>query len=154
MRRHSANFRYRAASWGTSRRVVAKVEWLGPPAGASSFGQNAAEQLEWQSRPSLKWEAGGIEMFKILKLVLVVGIAMTGAAAPASSQYQQPSQYGQPWPNYPNQGNGGYIQNGQRYTTVTVTNRGQNGYPDQVVQQQVLCGSQYYDGYRQRIAQC
>ena len=44
--------------------------------------------------------------------------------------------------------------NGQRYTTVTVTNRGQNGYPDQVVQQQVLCGSQYYDGYRQRIARC
>lgn len=44
--------------------------------------------------------------------------------------------------------------NGRRYTTVTVTNKGQNGYPDHVVQQQVLCGSQYYDGYRQRIAQC
>ena len=27
VRRYYANFRYRAASWGTSRRVVAKVEW-------------------------------------------------------------------------------------------------------------------------------
>jgi hypothetical protein len=27
VRRHYANFRYRVASWGTSRRVVAKVEW-------------------------------------------------------------------------------------------------------------------------------
>jgi hypothetical protein len=50
----------------------------------------------------------------------------------------------------------GYYNNGygQRTTTVTVTNRGQNGYPDQVVQQTVACGSQYYDGYRQRIARC
>ena len=36
--------------------------------------------------------------------------------------------------------------------TVTVTNRGQNGYRDDVVQQQVACGSQYYDGYRTRTA--
>ena len=41
---------------------------------------------------------------------------------------------------------------GRRYTTVTVTNRGQNGYRDDVVQQQVVCGSQYYDGYRNRTA--
>jgi len=40
------------------------------------------------------------------------------------------------------------------YTTVTVTNRGQNGYPDHVVRQRVRCWSQYYDGYRQRTARC
>ncbi|MDI1284408.1 MAG: hypothetical protein PSV46_08420 [Reyranella sp.] len=90
-------------------------------------------------------------MWKNLRLMLFVGIGMTGAA-----QYG----YSQPAPNwYPNQqgnNNGGYgQQNNRRYTTVTVTNRGQNGYPDQVVQQQVPCGSQYFDGYRQRIApQC
>ena len=75
--------------------------------------------------------------------------------------------YAQPAPNYYNQnrpyyGNqnqnqyqsqGRYNQaDGRRYTTVTVTNRGQNGYRDDVVQQQVVCGSQYYDGYRSRIA--
>ena len=60
-------------------------------------------------------------------------------------------------PNY-NYGNqqgsyGSYNQaDGRRYTTVTVTNRGQNGYRDDVVQQQVVCGSQYYDGYRTRTA--
>ena len=86
-----------------------------------------------------------------LRLMLFVGIGMTGAA---------PYGYSQPSPNYyPNQqgnNNGWYgQQNNRRYTTVTVTNRGQNGYADQVVQQQVPCGSQYYDGYRQRIApQC
>ena len=36
--------------------------------------------------------------------------------------------------------------------TVTVTNRGQNGYRDDVVRQQVVCGSQYYDGYQTRTA--
>lgn len=58
--------------------------------------------------------------------------------------------YGQPAPAY-------YYANQQvrpGYTTVTVTNRGQNGYRDDVVQQNVPCGSQYYDGYRQRIARC
>ena len=63
----------------------------------------------------------------------------------------------QPAPNYnyaKQQGNyGRYNQaDGRRYTTVTVTNRGQNGYRDDVVQQQVVCGSQYYDGYRTRTA--
>lgn len=38
------------------------------------------------------------------------------------------------------------------YTTVNVTNRGQNGNRDEVVQQQVACSSQYYDGYRNRTA--
>jgi hypothetical protein len=65
-----------------------------------------------------------------------------------------PSQYGYVQPGY------GYAQpaptynqtDGRRYTTVTVTNRGQNGYRDDVVQQQVVCGSQYYDGYRTRTA--
>jgi hypothetical protein len=100
-----------------------------------------------------------------LRLMLVVGIGMTGAAcqdngyaaprgyypAPGySNPYYNsgyapvPSQYGysQPAPNY----------NQPRYATVTVTNRGQNGYRDDVVQQQVVCGSQYYDGYRTRTA--
>jgi hypothetical protein len=92
--------------------------------------------------------------------MLVVGIGMTGAAcqdasrgyypAPAysnpyyNSGYAPAPQYGysQPAPNY----------NQPRYATVTVTNRGQNGYRDDVVQQQVACGSQYYDGYRTRTA--
>lgn len=74
--------------------------------------------------------------------------------------------YAQPAPNYyygnqqQNYGYGNQQQNyarynqadGRRYTTVTVTNRGQNGYRDDVVQQQVVCGSQYYDGYRTRTA--
>jgi hypothetical protein len=89
-----------------------------------------------------------------LTMMLVAGIGITGAA---SQDYNQRNfnpyynngfgpQQAQGWP--PNQ------SNGQRYTTVTVTNRGQNGHPDHVVQQQVLCGSQYYDGYRNRIARC
>ena len=130
-----------------------------------------------------------------LRLMLVAGIGMTGAAcqddgygaprgyyppaptgygnpyynsgyyspAPAPRYgYAQPAPYGysQPAPyyNYANQqgSHGWYNQaDGRRYTTVTVTNRGQNGYRDDVVQQQVVCGSQYYDGYRTRTApQC
>ena len=115
------------------------------------------------------------------RLMLVVGIGMTGAAcqddgyaAPRGS-YQPapgysnpyynsgyapaPSRYGysQPAPNYNyanQQGNHGWYNqaDGRRYTTVTVTNRGQNGYRDDVVQQQVVCGSQYSDGYRTRTA--
>jgi hypothetical protein len=97
-----------------------------------------------------------------LRRILVVGIGMTGAACqdaprgyyPPAPGYSNPyynsgyapapSQYGysQPAPNY----------NQPRYTTVTVTNRGQSGYRDDVVQQQVVCGSQYYDGYRTRTA--
>ena len=119
----------------------------------------------------------------ILRLMLVVGIGMTGAAClddgstaprgyyqPAPTGYSNPyynsgyyspapapSQYGyaQPAPYYyAQQGTRGtYNQaDGRRYTTVTVTNRGQNGYRDDVVQQQVVCGSQYYDGYRTRTA--
>jgi hypothetical protein len=75
------------------------------------------------------------------------------APAPARYGYAQPA-YGYAQPAY------GYAQaaptynqaDGRRYTTVTVTNRGQNGYRDDVVQQQVVCGSQYYDGYRTRTA--
>ena len=115
------------------------------------------------------------------RLALVAAIGLTAAAcqndaygpptgayqpAPAynNGYYAPPprSAYGQPAPNYyyqnqpaynpyPNQGR--YNQaDGRRYTTVTVTNRGQNGYRDDVVQQQVVCGSQYYDGYRTRTA--
>ncbi|MBY0324413.1 MAG: hypothetical protein K2X72_37235 [Reyranella sp.] len=73
------------------------------------------------------------------------------APAPARYGYAQPApyySYGNQQANY-----GTYNQaDGRRYTTVTVTNRGQNGYRDDVVQQQVVCGSQYYDGYRTRTA--
>jgi hypothetical protein len=113
-----------------------------------------------------------MEMLKIfLRLTLVAGIGMAGAACqdagygaprgyqPAPAGYSNPyynsgyyspapaPQYGyaQPAPYY-NQADG------RRYTTVTVTNRGQNGNRDDVVQQQVACGSQYYDGYRNRTA--
>ncbi len=72
------------------------------------------------------------------------------APGPARYGYSQPAPYG-----YVNrQGNQVWYNqaDGRRYTTVTVTNRGQNGYRDDVVQQQVVCGSQYYDGYRTRSA--
>ena len=107
-----------------------------------------------------------------LRLMLVVGIGMTeaaclddGYAAPRGSYQPAPTGYSNPYynsgyyspapaPQY------GYAQpapyynqaDGRRYTTVTVTNRGQNGNRDDVVQQQVACGSQYYDGYRTRTA--
>jgi hypothetical protein len=75
-----------------------------------------------------------------------------GYYAPAPARYG----YAQPAPNYygNQQGYRGSYNptDGRRYTTVTVTNRGQNGYRDDVVQQQVVCGSQYYDGYRTRTA--
>ena len=98
-----------------------------------------------------------------LRPMLVVGIGMTGAACLDDGYggprgYNQPAQtgYGNPYYNYPNQQGSWYNPaDGRRYTTVTVTNRGQNGYRDDVVQQQVVCGSQYYDGYRTRTApQC
>ncbi len=114
----------------------------------------------------------------LLRLMLVAAVGITGAACqdngyaaprgyyqPAPTGYGNPyynaapsrSRYAQPVPGY-NYGNqqgshGWYNQtDGRRYTTVTVTNRGQNGYRDDVVQQQVVCGSQYYDGYRTRVA--
>ena len=115
------------------------------------------------------------------RLMFVVGIGMTAAACQGDG-YGTPSGYYQPAPTgyYNNSGyyapapapaRYGYAQaaptyygnqqgnpawynqgDGRRYTTVTVTNRGQNGYRDDVVQQQVVCGSQYYDGYRTRTA--
>jgi hypothetical protein len=98
-----------------------------------------------------------------LRLMLVVGIGMTGAACQddgyaAPRGYYQPAPTGYSNPHYnsgyyspaPAPSQYGYSQPG--YTTVTVTNRGQNGYRDDVVQQQVVCGSQYYDGYRTRTA--
>jgi hypothetical protein len=116
------------------------------------------------------------------RLMVVAGIGLTGAACQgdgygAPSGYYQPAPtgyynsgyyspapapryaYAQPAPyynyNYANQQayNGRYNPtDGRRYTSVTVTNRGQNGNRDDVVQQQVVCGSQYYDGYRTRSA--
>jgi hypothetical protein len=107
------------------------------------------------------------------RLILVVGIGMTGAAcqddgygAPRGAYQPAPTGFGNPYYNSgyyspaPAPARYGYAQaaptynptDGRRYTTVTVTNRGQNGYRDDVVQQQVVCGSQYYDGYRTRTA--
>ena len=105
---------------------------------------------------------------RFLRLMLVVGIAMTGAAC-LDDGYAAPRGYNQPAPGYSNPyynsgyapapSRDGYSQPAPYYnqtgsTTVTVTNRGQNGYRDDVVQQQVVCGSQYYDGYRTRTARC
>jgi hypothetical protein len=110
-----------------------------------------------------------------LRLILVAGVGMTAAACQGdtygapSGYYQQPAPVYQPAPAYyqpapayyaPAPARYGYSQaapnynptDGRRYTTVAVTNRGQNGYRDDVVQQQVVCGSQYYDGYRTRTA--
>ena len=111
-----------------------------------------------------------------LRLILVAGVGMTAAACqgdtygtpsgyypqPAQGYYQPAPAYYQPAPAYyaPAQSRYGYAQppsnynptDGRRYTTVAVTNRGQQGYRDHVVQQQVVCGSQYYDGYQTRTA--
>jgi hypothetical protein len=99
-----------------------------------------------------------------LRLTLVVGIGVSAAACQeAPGGYNQPAAgYGNPYYNSgyappPPPPGYGYAQpapnyNQTRYTTVTVTNRGQNGNRDDVVQQQVVCGSQYYDGYRNRTA--
>ena len=92
-----------------------------------------------------------------LTMMLVVGLGITGAVG---QDYGYPHynngygpQHAQNWP--PNQQGWPSNQNdNRRYTTVTVTNRGQNGNRDDVVQQRVLCGSTYYDGYRNRVAQC
>ena len=123
-----------------------------------------------------------LKLFPRLMLVAGIGIAAAacqddgypaprGAYQPAPAGYGNPSYYGggyyggapvrygyaQPAPSY-YYGNqpgthGWYSQaDGRRYTSVTVTNRGQQGYRDHVVQQQVVCGSQYYDGYRTRTA--
>ena len=97
-----------------------------------------------------------------LGLMLVVGIGISAAACQDPRGYQPAPGYSNP---YYNSGytaapsRYGYSQpapyyNQTGYTTVTVTNRGQNGYRDDVVQQQVVCGSQYYDGYRNRTARC
>jgi hypothetical protein len=111
-----------------------------------------------------------MEMLRLFpRLLLVVGIGMAGAAC-QDDGYGAPRGYYQPAPTgYSNPYNSGYYSpapaygyaqpapyynqaDGRRYTTVAVTNRGQNGYRDDVVQQQVVCGSQYYDGYRTRTA--
>ena len=115
---------------------------------------------------------------RIPSLLLLAGIGVASAAcqdagyanppaayypaAPArpyynTGYYAPPPGYARPAPGYyyPNQpGTHGWYNkaDGRRYTTVTVTNRGQNGYRDDVVQQQVVCGSQYYDGYTTRTA--
>jgi hypothetical protein len=99
-----------------------------------------------------------------MRLMLVVGIGMTGAAcqddgyAAPRGPYQPPPTGYNPYYNSgyqkPPPAPSRYAYSQPGYTTVTVTNRGQNGNADDVVQQQVPCGSQYYDGYRQRTARC
>ncbi|UYN94694.1 MAG: hypothetical protein KIT25_22150 [Enhydrobacter sp.] len=109
------------------------------------------------------------------RLLLVAGIGMVGAACQddghaAPRGYYQPAPVGYtygPAPAYgysppapysyanPRANYGWYNQPaGRGYTMVTVTNRGQHGNRDDVVQQRVACGSQYFDGYNQRIARC
>jgi hypothetical protein len=103
-----------------------------------------------------------------LRLILAAGIGMTAVACQDPGYAAPPGAY-QPAPGYSNPyyNSGyapappryGYAQPGYNYAqpgyaTVTVTNRGQNGNRDDVVQQQVVCGSQYYDGYRNRTARC
>lgn len=92
------------------------------------------------------------------RLMLVMGIGIVGAAC-QDAGYAAPRGYYPPAPTgYSNNPyyNSGYYSPAPAprygYTTVTVTNRGQNGNRDDVVQQQVPCGSQYYDGYRNRYA--
>ena len=106
-------------------------------------------------------------MLRLLpRLLLVAGIGMGAAACqgdsyPAPRGYYQPAPTGyyQPAPARYYQPAPAYYSNPYYYrndgtATVTVTNRGQNGYRDDVVQQRVPCGSQYYDCYRQRTARC
>ena len=110
----------------------------------------------------------------IPKLMLLAAIGASAAACENTGNAAQPGPYGNPVYNngyyappppvygrpapgyyYPNQPMNQGVYNrtdGRRYTTVTVTNRGQNGYRDDVVQQQVVCGSQYFDGYRTQTA--
>jgi hypothetical protein len=110
--------------------------------------------------------SGGTEMSNMFsRLMLFVGVAMMAAACQPPGYNQPAPGYGNPYynsgyaPPPPPPPGYGYAQpapnyNQTRYTTVTVTNRGQNGNRDDVVQQQVVCGSQYYDGYRNRTARC
>lgn len=95
-----------------------------------------------------------------LKLMLVAGVGMIGAAFPGGANAAPMSSY-QPALADDSSSSGNHsfftpVGNGSRdgYTTVIVTNRGQNGNPDHVVRQRVRCWSQYYDGYRQRVAKC
>jgi hypothetical protein len=97
-------------------------------------------------------------------------------AYPSGGYYGNPSggYYGNPNAGYYGNPRGGYYGNspyygppprntrgeynstdGRRYTTVRVTNVGQNGHPNHVVNQKVVCGSTYYDGYQtQRAPSC
>ncbi len=84
-----------------------------------------------------------------LRLMLVVGIGMTGAAC-QDDGYAAPRGYYQPAPT----GYSNPYYNSGYYSPASAPSRYgcQNGYRDDVVQQQVVCGSQYYDGYRTRTA--
>ena len=97
-----------------------------------------------------------------LRGMLVVGIGISAAACQDPRGYQPAAGYSNPYynsgyapaPSQYGSSQPAQYYNKTGYTTVTVTNRGQNGYRDDIVQQQVVCGSQYYDGYRNRTARC
>jgi hypothetical protein len=95
-------------------------------------------------------------MMRTFAVVAIAAAVPLLAITPSVAQQYGSPQHGYYRYGYSQSAPGWYNPgDGRRYTTVTVTNRGQNGYRDDVVQQQVVCGSQYYDGYRTRIApQC
>ena len=123
-------------------------------------------------------------MSLFFRLLLIGGLGLSGAACvddgsgprtaypgayPGSYQGGYPGSYQGAYPSggyYGNAPSGYYgaprnqrgeynSTDGRRYTTVRVTNVGQNGNPNHVVDQKVVCGSTYYDGYRtQRAPTC
>jgi hypothetical protein len=113
-------------------------------------------------------------MSLFFRLLSIAGLGLLGAACvddgygprtaypgggygnPSGGYYGNPSggYYGNaPSYNQPRYPRGEYNStDGRRYTTVRVTNVGQNGNPNHVVSQKVVCGSTYYDGYRTQQA--
>lgn len=104
-------------------------------------------------------------MSRFFRLLLIAGLGLSGAAciddgSGPGTAYPGGGYYGNPPPrDYyppPRTTRGEYSPtDGRYYTTVRVTNVGQNGYANHVVDQKVVCGSEYYDGYRtQRAPRC
>ena len=103
-------------------------------------------------------------MSQFFRLLMIAGLGLSGAAciddgSGPRTAYPGGGYYGNPPPqNYypPPPRRGEYNStDGRMYTTVRVTNVGQNGNPNHVVDQKVVCGSTYYDGYRtQRAPSC
>jgi hypothetical protein len=103
-------------------------------------------------------------MVLFFRLLLIAGLGLLGAAciddgSGPRTAYPGGGYYGNAPPRdyyYSPPPRGEYNStDGRRYTTVRVTNVGQNGYANDVVDQKVVCGSTYYDGYRtQRAPSC